>query len=385
MSDPRREPPREFSITAGGPMYRLGRLVGLVGADHAVRIWRVVAFAWLPLLLAALFRIVIGDRPEPIFFDLSVHTRFLVSLPLLVLSGRLLEAQCRAAVTLLYVGKLADRGALDRVIDRAEKLRDTPWVEAVLAAMALLGGQLVLWGVAGPTGVFHGIEHANLSASQVWYAGIALPLLQFLALRWLWRWVIWTYVLVRMSRLPLAAIATHPDRAAGLRFFSAPLTGFAVFVMAFASLLASVWGTQLADERVTVPAILPTLIAFLVIAFLVGCVPLVVFSPHLYRAQRKALLVYGPFALDYVERFHAKWIERRPNEELLGTPDLQSMADLGNSYQVIRETGTFVFSMRNLSELWLAGILPMLPLVATVVPLDQMVKRIGSMLFGGLL
>jgi hypothetical protein len=379
------EAPRVFSITAGGPMFRIGRRVGWVGPAGEVRIWRVVAFAWVPLLVGALIRFVIGDRPEPLFFDISVHARFLVSLPLVILSGRLLEPQCRAAVELLYVGNFADRAALDRVIDRAEQLRDSNWVEGLLAAIALLGGQLVLWGVTGSTGLFHGIDQTRLSISQVWYAAIALPMLQFLALRWLWRWAIWTGVLVRVSRLPLALLSTHPDRAAGLRFLSGPVTGFAAFELAFGSVLAGAWGTQLADGRVTVPAILPTLIAFLVLAFLMACGPLLVFSPHLFRAQRRALLQYNPFALSYMLRFHRKWIDRRTTEELLGTPDLQSMNDLDGSFQIIQETRMFVFSSRKLTELWGAGILPMLPLVLTVVPVDAMLKRIGSMLFGGLL
>lgn len=61
------------------------------------------------------------------------------------------------------------------------------------------------------------------------------------------------------------------------------------------------------------------------------------------------------------------------------------MADLDGSFQIIQETKMFVFSPRKLSELWIAGILPMLPLVVTVVPVDAMLRRIGSMLFGGLL
>jgi len=295
----------------------------------------------------------------------------------------LLDQQVRAAHTELYAARVADRAALDRVFARAAAMRDSRWVEIGLAAIALLGGQLTLWGVTGPTGVFHGIEHAGLSPSQVWYAGIALPLLQFLGLRWLWRWVIWTVILLRLARLPLDTIATHPDRAAGLRFLAGPVTGFAVFELAFASTLASVWATQLLEHRVTLPSLLPTIIAFLVIAVAMACGPLLFFTPHLYRAQRKAFLLYHPFALDYVERFHAKWIDGRPDEEVLGTPDLQSFADLDNSYQIIEGTKIFVVGIRHLTELWLGAIIPCLPLLVAVIPIDQMFKKLGSMLFGG--
>lgn len=385
MSDEARAAPREFSITSGGPFKRLARRLRLLDSRGAVRVWRLTAVAWLPLLVGSLIRMLLGGGPDPMVLDLSVHVRFLIALPLLVLSERLLEPQCRAAVTQLYVGNLADAAALDRVIARAERMRDAPWAELVLAGLAVLGGELLLWGVTGPTGLFHGVEQVEWTVSRIWYAVIAWPLLQFLAWRWLWRWGIWTIVLVRIVRLPLAATATHPDRAAGLRFLSGPVTGFAAYVLAYASVLAGAWGTQLLAGRVTVPSLVPSLILLLVVAFLIACGPLLPFTVHLYRAQRRSLLAYGPFALDYVRRFHGKWIEGRSEEQVLGTPDIQSWSDLDNAYQAIQSTSMFVFSSRKLAELWLAAIVPMLPLVATVVPIDELLKRIGSALLGGLL
>lgn len=383
MNDVLDTAPREFSITTGGPFHALARRLHLVGSRGGLRAWRLAAIAWLPLLADSVVRAVAGAKLDPIVFDISVHDRFLIALPLLLLSERLIEQQCRAAI--LQLSRFAPRADLDRVIDRAERLRDNPWMEAVLAAFALVSGQLVLWGITGPTGVFHGVEIAQLSIPRVWYASLALPLIQFLALRWLWRWVIWAFILSRIARLPLATIASHPDRAAGLAFLGGPITGFAVFEAAFATIMAGAWGTQLLEGRVTVPSLLPTLIAFIIIAFLVACVPILPFCPHLYRAQRAALLLYSPFALDYVRRFHGKWIEHRVDEEVLGTPDIQSLSDLDNAYQAIASTGMFVIGARKLTELWLAAIVPMLPLVITVVPVDQLLRRIASTLFGGLL
>ncbi len=376
----------ELSITTG-PFNRFARHVHLADASGSLRAWRLAGIAWLPLLLDSAIRVVLGARIDPIVLDISVHARFLVALPLLVVAEHLLRTQCQAAVTLLHVGKVIETSELERMVQRASRLRDNIWVELSFVAVALTGGQLVLWGVTGPTGLFHGIEATESSFLRFWYGGLALPLLQFLALRWLWRWVIWTMMLVRLARLPLATIATHPDRAAGLRFLSAPVTAFATFELAFTTILAGAWGTQLIDGRITVPALFPTFIAFLVIVALFALSPLVPFTPHLYRAQRRSLLVYNPFALEYVRRFQAKWIERRSTtgEDVLGTPDIQSLADLDNAYQIIGETGMFVFNSRKLVELWLAAIVPMLPLVLTVVPVEQLVRRIASGLFGGLL
>lgn len=384
-AEPPPPPNQKFSIISGGPWNELARRLHLLRPDGVLRVWRLVAFAWVPLVLATAVRMAFGRAADPMMLDLSVHVRFLVSLPLLVVSERLLEPQCRVAIDQLYTGRFADPHALDTVLARAERMRDRPWAELVLAALALAGGQLVLWGVAGPTGLFHGIDVAQTSFARIWYTALALPLLQFLTLRWLWRWLLWCWILWRLSRLPLAGVATHPDGAAGLGFLGAPVTGFAAFVLAFSSMLAAAWGTQLIDGYVTTPSLLPSMILFLVIAFLASCGPLLPFSLHLFNARRQALAVYSPFALDYVRDFHHKWIDQRGGEPVLGTPDLQSLADLGNSYRVIETTGLFLFSTRKLTELWLAAIIPMLPLALTQVSVEVVVRRIGSALFGGLI
>lgn len=377
---------REFSLVTIGPFERLARVLRLARPTGALYAWRLAAVAWLPLAVGSLIRGVAGRGVDPIMLDISVHARLLISLPLLALATQLLTAQCRVTVHLVYEGQLADAQALDGVRERAAALRDSTWIDVAFATLAITSGQLVLWGVSGPTGLFHGVQHAESSGIRFWYAGVALPLLQFLAMRWLWRWLIWSYLLLQIARLPLATLATHPDRAAGLAFLAAPISAFSSFVLGFGSVMAAAWATQLIDNRVTVPALLPTFIAFVVIAVMFACGPLLPFSVHLYRAQRRTTARYHPFALDYVRSFDRKWIgPERTADSPLGSSDIQSLADLGNSLRTIEETRMFVFGMKKLTELWLAAIVPMLPLVLAVVPVTDLLRRIGKMLFGGLL
>lgn len=377
---------RDFSLVTIGPFERLARRLGLARANGEIYGWRLAAVAWLPLAVGSALRGIAGRGLDPIVLDISVHARLLISLPLLALATHLLKVQCRVAVHLIYEGELAEAEAIDRAHDRAVALRDNTWIDVAFAALALTSGQLVLWGVSGPTGLFHGVQHAESSGIRFWYAGVALPLLQFLAMRWLWRWLIWSYFLLQIARLPLVTLATHPDRAAGLGFLAGPMTAFSSFVLGFGSIMAAAWATQLLAHRVTVPALLPTFIEFVVIALLFACGPLVPFSVHLFRAQRMTTARYHPFALDYVRSFDRKWIgPERTAESPLGTSDLQSLADLGNSLRVVEDTRMFVFGTRKLTELWIAAILPMLPLVLAVVPVTDLLRRLGKMLFGGLI
>src|SRR4051812_23393490 len=208
--------PEPFSITQG-PFLRGLRRLGLARADGSVRTWRLVAIAWGPLALGGLVRAAGGIPVAPLVRDLSVHTRLLVGIPLLVQAERILEQRCRSAIEQLRAGRFAERAALDRILDLAGCLRESRSILLVIVALAVLGGQALLWGFSSLTGPFAGIaERGELSLSSLWYVFVAWPIAQILVLRWLWNWAVWSYVTVRLSRLPLATIATHPDRAAGL-------------------------------------------------------------------------------------------------------------------------------------------------------------------------
>jgi hypothetical protein len=203
--------------------------------------------------------------------------------------------------------------------------------------------------------------------------------------RWLWRWAIWCYMLVRIARLPLAGIATHPDCAAGLSPLSWPTTGFASFVFALAAALAGAWGTQLLAHHTTLAALWPGLLAFMIVSSVIACGPLLMFIGHLFRARRQTLARYAELARVYTERFHAKWIERPDTAgELLGTEDIQSLASLGTSFHIIENTRMFPFGPRKLIELWLAALLPMLPLVAGSVTTEELMRRFASTILGGI-
>jgi hypothetical protein len=46
---------------------------------------------------------------------------------------------------------------------------------------------------------------------------------------------------------------------------------------------------------------------------------------------------YGAFATAYVREFDEKWFRGTASGDRLGTADIQSLADLGNSYSVVQE------------------------------------------------
>ena len=81
--------------------------------------------------------------------------------------------------------------------------------------------------------------------------------------------------------------------------------------------------------------------------------------------------------------FHRRWIVRSgaAEEPLLGTADIQSLADLGNSFEMIRKMRVLPVAPADFIAMVLPGLIPALPLAATVLPVGEILK---DLLTGGL-
>jgi hypothetical protein len=105
--------------------------------------------------------------------------------------------------------------------------------------------------------------------------------------------------------------------------------------------------------------------------------PLLVFTPALLAAKSHGLLEYGRLAAEYTRAFDAKWLQpgAAPKEQLLGSADVQSLADLTNAFDVIGQMRAVPIAGRQTLILAAAAALPALPLVLLVIPLDELVLR----------
>ena len=106
--------------------------------------------------------------------------------------------------------------------------------------------------------------------------------------------------------------------------------------------------------------------------------PLVVFYPHLRAARRNGMEQYGGLGQRYAREFHRKWIrgERPADEALLGSADIQSWADLHNGFGVIQNIRLLPFSVKNLTSLVALVLLPVAPLLLTVLSVEQLIDRV---------
>jgi hypothetical protein len=347
-----------------------------------------VGLGWAPLVVLGLLERPLIGHTEALLRDLSVHVRLLVAVPLLLVADLALAYQsANTLARLSNEGFVADddRTRFARVIRRGERLRSATLPEVLILLVALFDGIATLVGWLSPTGAVRGAAAAEVGAVRLWFALVAMPLFIFLLCRALWRWGVWVSTLVALARIRLRLVPGHPDRRGGISFLTLPSLAFhAPFMFAVSSVLCASWGMQVATMGAHLKQFLFPLAAVAVVGELVAFAPLLAFTPRLFLASRSGLIEYGGLATDYVRRFRRRWITPAPRDELLGTSDIQSLNDIGCAYrETVENTVPLVFLPRDLLALLIVTLLPVLPLLLAVLPVEAVLGKLLKRLLGG--
>jgi hypothetical protein len=386
MSGPQPSQHRRFLITDGGPSHRLEVRLGLMRADPTGFIRRsfvCILATWVPLLvLSALQGNAIGHLVNmPFVGDFAAHARFLLALPLLLAATIIGPWLADAASHFVDSGLVTaeDFKQFDAAIDLGLGWRDSSMAELVLVLLAYALSFANLISMAVHVSTWYAVRTDSgitMTWAGWWLVLFCVPLMQFLILRWLWRSFLWAQFLWRMNRLELQLVPTHPDQAAGLAFVGEAQQYFAIVLFAFSIAVAGVLANGIIYDGVSLSHFAPVIAIYVIAAVAVFFVPICVFSATLWRTKRLGLLQYAKLGDEYTATFHRKWISNRAQakEALLGTADIQSLADLGNSYSFVRRMNLVPTQLYTPVYLTLACLIPMAPLALTMMPLQKILK-----------
>lgn len=382
-----------FSLMLGGPLYQLYRRTRICGSALELLHRRIVAItlvAWLPLLLlAATYGTVAESVAVPFVLDIEVHVRFLVALPLLIWAELFVHDRLRLIVVQFIEQRIVTGEELQRfraAIASTMKWRNSIAAEVVLLVVVYTVG-LAFWTtrVALETPTWYASPEGTglkMSPAGYWYMLVSVPLFQFFLLRWYYRLFLWFRFLFHVSRMRLRIHPVHPDRTGGIGFLGGSNRAFAPVLLAQGAMTAGLIASQifhmgrgLLDFRVTIAAF----IGFFVLTMLA---PLVVFVPVLAEAKRQGLRELNRLATRYVSAFEDKWVQEDiPEGELLGSADIQSLADLGNSMSFVQGMRFVPFGLREVARFSLLAAAPFLPLTLTAFSLDELLNRLLAILF----
>jgi hypothetical protein len=387
------EPPiadeSDFSLVLGGPLFQLYRRMRLSGAALELLRRRIVVITivvWLPLLL---FSIIDGRTRSgikiPFLYDVETHVRFLIALPALIAADVVVLGRISPLVRRFVERRIVlkeDLGAFNAAVNTVLRVRNSVAAELMLLSLVYTLG-IWIWRNQHALGIGTwyarpDATHLHLNLAGYWYVFVSIPFFQFILLRWYLRLALWFRLLWQISRLNLHLTAAHPDRAGGIGFVGTGCYAFSPILFAQGAILSGMIASRVFYEGRNLLSFKMEAAGFVGFFVLVILGPLVVFSPCLLRTRRKGLAEYGLLANRYVFGFEEKWIRGGTEDsgELLGSGDIQSLADLGNSYSVVREMRVVPFGLEDVARLAGAACAPLLPLMLAIISLEELLTRL---------
>jgi hypothetical protein len=385
----------QFSLVQGGPIYRLQAAIGLAIPDRSGVVKRALLttlITWFPLLLLSLLQgRALGSQVQiPFLHDFAAAIRFLIGLPLLVIAEAVIDPRINHAVKHFVSSGLVTAEcvpAFEEAILRMNKLRDSflPAILILVASFApsiwykhteLLKSGVSTWhAVISPSG-------ESLSLAGWWFGIVSLPLFRVLMFRWVWMIFLWAAFLRNVAKIELGCVATHPDTCGGLGFLAEAQLLFGLIGFAASAVFAGAFGNAIAYEGATLSSLKFLMIASCLLVIVVLAAPLLVLTPKLVKVKRRGVLDYGALGTAYARAFDAKWIKglSLEREPLLGTSDIQSLADLRNSFSVVEEMKVVLVDKKVLIGLAISVILPIIPLILIVTPAEAFVRAVLKIL-----
>ena len=349
---------------------------------------------WFPLLVLSAIggRLLGGDAAVPFLLDIDVHLRFLVAVPLLITAESIVHQRMRNIVKMFLDRRLIPENAMTRfeeIINAALRLRNSVTAEVILLIFVYFVGVLIVWRhyIALDAATWYATPSDNgprFSLAGMWYGYVSLPVFQFLLARWY-------FPTIHLEPISLASVAhrigldphqSGPRRRLGIsNHHGARLRTRCCSRMAYCS--PGSIANRIFYLHATLLEFKPEVITLTVFLLCLVAAPLLVFTPLLAHAKRAASRTYGTLAQRYGREFASKWLDdgASPGEPLLGAADIQSLADMGNSVEVVRTMRTTLLTKEVLMVLGGAVIAPVLPLALTMMPLNELVKKLSGVLF----
>ena len=351
---------------------------------HAGRVAVLLAVVtWLPLLvLAAIEGVAWGGAVQvPLVRDFLPYGQLLIAVPVLVLGELMVSRHLMRAVAELRTSDILDSKdtpILEAVLATTIERWRGRSVNAVLLILTCAASVVSLWGAKEwLTGGWQ-VAGDGMTLAGWWYLLVSLPVMRFLALRWLWRLLLWAWVLWRVSCLELHPRPTHPDRAGGLAFLGGTQAAFGIFVFAFGVQLSCLIADAVHFRDANLTAFRGEVVTFVLIAVGALLLPLLVFAPKLMRAREEYLLFLSGSAHRGAGDLARKLRAAREGE--LPANAVSGLSDFGTLYENARLMRPVPMETQHVLGLVLAAVTPFLPLVFLVMPAREVLRTLTRLL-----
>jgi len=349
-------------------------------------------FCWLPLAIMTLLKgnFWTGDIENSFITNFDSQVRFLICLPILILSEELISARLG-----LILGQFKNSGviekkeykAFDQIISKGGRFLRSRWTLLVLILICYIQVFTVLSYESEYTSILTWQIHdagegAKLNCSGWWNILISRPIVFFLFLQWLLRIIVWGWILRKISFLHLVLFPIHPDLSGGLGFIGYALRFFSPIAFAISATIAGNMIDFILIEGLSLRAFAFPGLAYFVFISLLFTLPLFSFTSKLIEAREKSVFENYDFANGMYRELRDKFLKGydKVTTEDLKRPEFSAVSDLSDVIEYSLNMKYIPFTFRDLIPLWTMAILPFLAVILMEIPLNEVFKVILSFL-----
>jgi hypothetical protein len=211
---------------------------------------------------------------------------------------------------------------------------------------------------------------------------IVIPCVGFVFFRWLWRQFLWLIFLLKVSRLSLRLIPSHPDRTAGLSFVETCHRKYVPFCLAVGTLFAGGVANRIAYGNAHLVTFKYIALIPVAVALVICVAPMCVFFRSLLHAKHEGIFAYSGLATSMGRRFEERWMPRSRNlsQDALEVPDFSATTDLNSIAAIVHEMRPVPFGSGVLVRLAVWTMVPIIPVAIATIPFDVLADRLLKLL-----
>ena len=211
-----------FSIVTGGLIYKLMTMVFKTTNPIKSRRQRAFFFAliaWLPLCILILFSgsdSVLNNELD-FFKNFEIHIRFLFAVPFLIFIEKMVDNSFIDYIkTSDDLIDIREQSRFDKLVTKIDNLSNLYFPEILILGVIYFA-VFMRWNdpslFDSSKDYLYSLD-GTFSAAGIYFLFVSLPIFQLLLFRWFWRWIIWVYSLVKISKFTFYIDAMNIDRIA---------------------------------------------------------------------------------------------------------------------------------------------------------------------------
>ena len=222
----------------------------------------------------------------------------------------------------------------------------------------------------------------KLSMAGTWAILVSLPMFQFLLIRWLWRYLVWMFLLFRFSTKPLKLLPSHADRSGGLGILVLAQRSFNMVFMACSIVIAGQLAMKVIDDPAAIQKIILLVGSLVVFSLILILLPMFFYTGKLVRVKQRGLLNYSYLASAMSRRFEHDWLNEHPIEKRIEDKQVDpSMAyDYASMFDNLQQMRAAPITIRDLAGMVVMLLVPFTPILFIYFSALELLQKILGLL-----